>query len=380
MRFVRDAGEGGAPRIRTGRLFALLLVLVVALTACGGGTTGSGGDDEASTPETEATTDSAEGETTDAAEPAEQTTVRVGYLHTLAVDGIMWTGLENGFFEDRGVTLELTQFDSGISLSQALAGGSIDLAIMGAVISNFPAQGQGYAVLANNIESDTAQIWAKPDSGIEAVADLAGKTIATVQGTTAHVLLHIAHKDAGVDESQIEIANSDMATAVNAFLSGSVPALVTWAPNDVAVRERMPDAKLITTAGDYYPDAAILGGWVASNDFYANHKDAIKQVALAWLDSNEELMSNTDAALEAVWESAYKENIEDPETLKQMFEQIRSFTNEEWLELYEDGSVQEWLGQVEQIFVEIGGLDTFVEPSEFFDGSIFVEAYEEWAQ
>lgn len=379
MRSLKQTAQGVTASKHGGRIILILmlmLVLAMILAACGGSTdTESPEGSETSTTDTEAPAETAE-----PSEAVEPTTVRVGYLHTLAVDGIMWTGIENGFFEDRGIDLELIRFDSGISLSQALAGGSLDLAVMGAVISNFPAQGQGYAVLANNIEADTAQIWAAADSGIEEVADLEGKTVATVTGTTAHVLLHIAATDAGVEEGAFEIANSDMATAVNAFLAGSVPALVTWAPNDVAIRDRMPDAKLIATAGDYYPDAAILGGWVASNDFYANHKDAIHQVALAWLDANDELMTNTDAALQAIWEAAYKENIDDPEALIGMFEQIRSFTNDEWIELYKDGSVQDWLGQVEQVFVEIGGLDSFVEPSEFFDGNIFVEAYNEWSE
>ena len=308
---------------------------------------------------------------------ADVTTVKVGFLHTVGVDAIMYTGIANGTFEAHGVELELTQFDSGIALSQALAGGSVDLAVMGAVISNFPAQGQGHAVIANNIEADTARIWAAPDSGIETVADLEGQKVATVQGTTAHVLLQIAAIDAGIDPASIEIVNSDMATAVNAFLSGAVPALSTWAPNDIQVQEQMPDAVVVAAAGDYFPDAAILGGWVASNDFI-NETDLLHQVTLGWLDANHLLMTDTENALDQVWEMAYQDNL-TREQLTDQFEQLRSYTNSEWAELYEDGSVANWLGQVEQVFVDLGGIDEFVEPEEFFDASLFLAAYAEWS-
>lgn len=312
-----------------------------------------------------------------ASAPDEVTSVSVGYLHTVGVDAIMHTGLANDTFISHGIELELTQFDSGISLSQALAGGSLDLAVMGAVISNFPAQGQGHAVIANNIEADTARIWAEPDAGITTVEDLDGRQLATVQGTTAHVLLHIALTEAGMDTDAVQIVNSDMATAVNAFLSGAVPALSTWAPNDIRIEEQMPDAVVVTSAGEYFPDAAILGGWVASNDFI-DETDTLHRLILGWLDANHLLMTETEASLDQVWEAAYEENL-TREQLTDQFAQLRSYTNEEWAELYTDGSVGNWLGQVEQVFVDLGGLDEFVDPSEFFDPQIWLDAYEEWS-
>jgi NitT/TauT family transport system substrate-binding protein len=290
----------------------------------------------------------------------------------------MWLGIAEDHFAAQGLELDPILFDTGIALSQALAGGSLDLAIMGAVISNFPSRGQGVGFLANNVEAETAQIWAAPGSGIESIEDLEGQQVASVQGTTAHVLLHTALTDVGLGPDSIQFVNSDMATAVNAFLSGSVPALVTWAPNDVAIRERMPDATLLTTAGEYYPEAAILGGWVAGNEVYENDRELLNQVALAWLDINEQMMTETDEALQIIHEIAYSENLSE-ELVAQQFTQLRTFTNEEWAEQYENGQVTEWIGQVEQVFVEIGAFDDFVEPEEFFDSSIYLDAYEQWS-
>lgn len=49
-----------------------------------------------------------------------KTKVRVGYLHTVAVDGQIWTGMDRGSFERQGLDLELRQFNTGLEIFQAL--------------------------------------------------------------------------------------------------------------------------------------------------------------------------------------------------------------------------------------------------------------------
>ena len=116
-----------------------------------------------------------------------KTKIRVGYLHTLAVDGQMWLSDHLGAFEKNGLEPEFKLFQTGLELFQAMIGGSLDVLSTGAVISNFPARGQGKMFLANAVEFATAQLWVREDQGIKTFADLKGKRIATTAGTTAHV-------------------------------------------------------------------------------------------------------------------------------------------------------------------------------------------------
>ncbi len=301
--------------------------------------------------------------------------VRVGYLHTPAVDTHLWLGQEKGYFEEEGLEIEATEFDTGIALSQALSGGSVDVAIMGAVISNFPTQGVGQIFLLNDVEEGTASLWVGGDSGIEAVEDMAGKQVATTTGTTAHVFLHTALKENGVDPGSVEILNSQMPGAVNSFIGGSVPSVALWAPFDLSVEEQRPDARQIDSAANYYPEAAIAGGWLASTEVYENNKDLLRAITRAWLKTNTDLVSDSDESLEIVHEAAYGEDL-SMEELKYIFSLERVFTNEEWAELYRDGTVTEWVGRVEQVFVEIGAIDEFVEPEEFFDTEIYLQTFE----
>src|SRR6201992_1891781 len=196
-----------------------------------------------------------------------KTKVRVGYLHTVAVDGQIWTGMDQGFFDKQGLDLELRQFHPGLESFQALIGGSLDVLSTGAVISNFPARGQGKVFLVNDIEVATAQLWVHSEQGIKSFADLKGKRIATTTGTTAHVFLDRALRANDVDPKEVELLNQAMPAAVTSFISGAVPAVALWVPFNITVRDKVTDAVKLADAGAYYPKAAIIGGWAAANSY-----------------------------------------------------------------------------------------------------------------
>src|SRR3954453_15513149 len=100
-----------------------------------------------------------------------RTKLRVGYLHTPAVDGQIWLGQQSGAWTKRGLEPELIQFPTGLDVFQAMIGCSLDVLSTGAVVSNFPARGQGRVFLLNNIEYATAQLWVRDDA-VKSIADL----------------------------------------------------------------------------------------------------------------------------------------------------------------------------------------------------------------
>ena len=59
-----------------------------------------------------------------------QDQVKIGYLHTLAVDGIMWLAEMEGLYEAHGIDVEFVLFGSGPPLAQALSGGSVDISVV----------------------------------------------------------------------------------------------------------------------------------------------------------------------------------------------------------------------------------------------------------
>jgi len=300
-----------------------------------------------------------------------RTKVKVGYLHTIAVDGQMWLGQHMGSFAKHGLEIEPVQFDTGLALFQAMVGGSLDILSTGAVISNFPARGQGKVFLINDVEFATAQLWVHPDQGIKGIADLKGKKIATTAGTTAHVFLDTALRANGVDPKDVEIVNQRMPDAVTAFISGAVPAVALWVPFNIAVREKVPGAKMLVDASAFYPKAAIVDGWAARNDYYDKHKDVLASVILAWEEANDYLVTKPDAALEVLQKNNYPQvSLKD---MKEMYTAEKAFTAKEWRKMYADGTVVKWLQQVTDFFVRTGGIENAVPASTYFDPSIYLK-------
>jgi len=97
----------------------------------------------------------------------QRTRIRVGYVDTLAVTGQIWTGVHRGHWAKEGIEFDPVKFNTGLELFNAMIGGSLDMLSTGAVISNFPARGQGKAFLINNIEFATAQLWVREDQGVK---------------------------------------------------------------------------------------------------------------------------------------------------------------------------------------------------------------------
>ena len=298
------------------------------------------------------------------------TKVRVGYLHTLAVDGQIWVGMERGSFAKQGLDLELRQFNTGLELFQAMVGGSLDMLATGAVLSNFPARGQGKVFLINNVEFATAQLWVREDQGIKGFADLKGKRIATTTGTTAHVFLDTALRANGVDPKDVELLNQRMPDAVTSFISGAVPAVALWVPFNITVRDKVPGAKKLVDAGAFYPKAAIVGGWAARNDYYEQNREVCARLVKGWVEANDYFIANPDAALTSLQKNNYSQvPIGD---LREQYAAQKMITSAEWKKLYADGTVTTWLQQVTDFFASVANIPSPVPASTYFDPKLFL--------
>lgn len=299
-----------------------------------------------------------------------RTKVKVGYLHTPAVDGQLWLGLQSGSFARQGLELEPVQFTTGLELFQAMIGGSLDVLATGAVLSNFPARGQGKVFLINDVEYATAQLWVRADSGIQSLADLKGKQISTTTGTTAHVFLDRALRSAGLDPAKdVQLVNQRMSEAVTSLISGAVPAVALWAPFDSVVRQKLPGARKIVDASAFFPQAAIVGGWAARNDYYEKNKAVLGKLIAGWLPANEQIVSAPDAAAEQLQKTQYKEV--PLAEFKEQFKASKYYSSAEWRTKYADGTVTQWLQQVTDFFVQTASIPSALKAQQYFDPALF---------
>jgi NitT/TauT family transport system substrate-binding protein len=297
--------------------------------------------------------------------------VKCGYLHTLAVDGQLWLGDHMGTFAKEGLDMDFIQFTTGLELFQAMIGGSLDMLVTGAVISNFPARGQGKAFLINDVEFATAQLWVRPDQGVNSIADLKGKKISTTRGTTAHVFLDRALKSGGLKPDETEIVNQRMSEAVTSFISGAVPAVALWVPFNLTVKDKVPGAKMLVDASKFYPEAAIVGGWAARNDYVTANRETLNKIIRAWIPANDHMVAKPEEALQTLQTKYYK-NVPIDE-LKEQFRAQKVFSSGEWRKLYADGTVTKWLNQVTDFFVESGGISNPVKAEQYFMTQFYLD-------
>ena len=148
-----------------------------------------------------------------------------------------WTGYgplflakEKGLFGKHGVNVELTIIEGLAERKQALAGGKLDgMATALDVQVTLAAAGIPVEV-----------VWLLDDSyggdgilvknNIQSVQDLKGKTVAFEVGSTSHLLILTALKQAGLNDKDIEIVQMSAGDAGAAFTAGKVDAAVTWEP------------------------------------------------------------------------------------------------------------------------------------------------------
>jgi NitT/TauT family transport system substrate-binding protein len=301
-----------------------------------------------------------------------RTRLRLGYLHVVAVDGQICIGLDHGSFDRQGIDFELSEFNTGPEAFEAMAAGKIDVLSAGGVISNHLALGAGRAFLINDIEIATAQLWVRPDLGVRTFAELKGKRIATTTRTTAHIFLDRALRANNIDISEVELRNSSMSAAVSSFIAGEVPAVALWVPFNITVREKLPGAVKLVDASAFYPQSAVLGGWVAPHDYYANNRDVLAGIIRGWADANDYILRNSAAAADALQKNHYRNasiaNI--TEALKAQ----KMFSSREWRRLYFDGTVVKWLQQVSDFFMADAGVTNAKPATEYFDPSLYLAA------
>ncbi len=302
----------------------------------------------------------------------QRTKLRVGYVNTLAVNGQIWNGMHRGHWAKENLELETTMFSTGLELFNAMIGGSLDMLSTGAVLSNFPARGQGKVFLLNNVEFATAQLWVREDQGIKSWADLKGKKISTTAGTTAHVFLDTALRANNIDPvKDIELVNQGMPTAVASFISGAVPAVALWVPFNITVRDKLPGARMLVDASAYFPKAAIVGGWAARTDYYEKNREVCARVVRAWAASNDDLMKNSAEILPIIQKNNYAQvPLGD---LQEQFKASRYYSSAEWRKLYADGTATRWQQQVTDFFVRFGNIQNPVPAATYFDAKLFLD-------
>ena len=237
---------------------AVLLCAIVALPACGDDDGGGGG--EAGGPD------------------------RVRVQDTAGVpSAFLAYGVDQGFFEKRGLDVEVTPSQGGATVVPAVVAGDTDIAGSN-LVSVLLAQGKDIPVtivapgtfVRNQRSQDFSAILAAGDSDIRSPADLEGKTLAVnTLKNVAELAAKASLAKQGVDVSKIELAEVDFPDMNGALTQGRVDAAFQIEPFvSLAVKEghRIIDRPYVGTK-----PGLQIGCYFTSERYLSENEDVVER-------------------------------------------------------------------------------------------------------
>lgn len=304
-------------RAKKSRWVALLLALAVLASACGSSSTD--GDDtaaevEETTTEEEATTTTeaeeeapttTEAETTTTAAPETTTTaapepteIRLAFVP--ATTGLLVNvAQQQGFFADNGLNVELMPTTNVSEIIPTL-GQQVEISL-GTSTDLIRAADSGLDVvqiLGNTIDTEDnpfVRVIVPADSGIEGVADLAGRRVSspTLSGVIHVATLFWAQQE-GIDPASIEGVQVPPPATVEQFNAGQVDAAQALEPFAGAL-VGMGN----TSIGDPFASIGLplaTNFWVANGEWAANNPDAVAAFATSLEQAQASIEADEEAA------------------------------------------------------------------------------------
>ena len=294
--------------------------------------------------------------------------------HITGVGGLL-NAIDNGYFAEDGLEIELVQFTSGATELAAMASGQINLGYLGVGAHVFAPQGQ-CAILALDSTDMSGEILVRADSGIATMADLKGKNVAISAGTTSELVLSMALKLNGMEKTDVSMINMDASGKVTAFMSHQIDAISIEAPYTDQIRADLGTDQVITLSGskDFLPDAVFTNSWVTTNDYLEKNHDTVVKFLKAWLRGTEDRYNHMEATVRKVADFIGT----DYETAYLVVEKSNWINNETLKQYVEDGTAMTWYDTIKGMFLDAGLLDSEydVAPENFVKFDCLKEAME----
>jgi taurine transport system substrate-binding protein len=208
----------------------------------------------------------------DAAKP----TIRVGYQSFPSGDLVV---KNNRWLEQAlpGYNIKWTKFDSGADVNTAFIAKELDFGALG---SSPVARGLSaplnipYKVaFVLDVAGDNEALVARDGTGINTIADLRGKRVATPFASTAHYSLLAALAQNGLSPNDVQLIDLQPQAILAAWDRGDIAAAYTWLPTLDQLRKTGKD--LITSRQLAKDGKPTLDLAAVSDEFAAAHPDVV---------------------------------------------------------------------------------------------------------
>jgi taurine transport system substrate-binding protein len=259
--------------------------------------------------------------------------------------------------------IEWKLFDSGGNVNEAFAAGSVDIGLAGSSpVARGLSQPLDYQVIwIHDVIGKAESLVAK--DGINSIADLKGKKIATPLASTAHYSLLAALEKEGLQQKDVEIIDAEPPDIAAAWERGDIDAAYVWNP---------VLAQLVKDGGKILIDSEQLAAegkttydlGVASNEFIEKYPDVLNTWAEQQNKAVELYKSNPDEAIAAV---AAELNLKPDEVKPQMEDLIYLTAAEQATPEYLGGKLGKDLFATAEFNKDLGQIPTVRPEQDYVD-------------
>lgn len=288
---------------------------------------------------------------------AEETVkLNVAYMPNYASLWSVLTGIDQGYFAEEGLEIELWEFADGPSEIAAMEGGSIDIAYIGHGAHKLCIKGQATIFAPSSVHS-TDRIIVLPSSEVTSVDDIAnlkGKKVAYNAGSSSETALNGALAAAGLTMDDIEPYEMDATNMVAAMSSGSVDACTAWNPYSNQIMANCEGALEL----EFATNSVNLSSWICLPSYAEENRDILLRFSRALYKAMEY------SSQEENWEYAvglYAEKCaKDPEACMVETGDATWFSADAIKEGLADETIQNYYKRQQEMFIENGDVESEV--------------------
>lgn len=223
--------------------------------------------------------------------------ITIGYQPN--IDWLLLVAKERRLFEEAGLKPSFVKFAAGPPMIAAARQRRVDVTTVGTVpFLRGLAEDVDWVAIGINPEGPYGTGLVARKGAIDTVADLAGKRIGYVKGSTAHFGIVIALKQLGIRRDQVELLDMTPAEQLAALSSERIDAAMVWEPwMQKMVHEA--NGRILITEGDMgnYASVSVLA---ARRDWLRDNREAALRFLRALLMAGDLMQRNPEIGIKVL--------------------------------------------------------------------------------
>jgi NitT/TauT family transport system substrate-binding protein len=293
--------------------------------------------------------------------------VTFGYIGDYNGTSLLAIAEDQDLWEKHGLEVDAKVFTNGPLQIQALGTGNLDFGYIGPGAFWMPASGQAKIVAINTLGNADRVI---AQAGTTSIEQLRGKTVAVPEGTSGDMILKLALEKAGMTKDDVRVVNMDPSTIVSAFASKQVDAAGFWYPAIATIKDQVPDLTELAKNSDFESEMTFPTAFVAGNEVVSEDEEKTEKTIAVLREAMEYRTAHMDESIELTAEmlGVPVEQVEADAA------NVKVLSVDEVDQMTKDGTINEWLTQMTDYFVEAGQLESSVDPDTYYTGDLFTGA------